>query len=107
MAFKGARDRRSASGLQPRGLTSSNRETFSMAFSYDQLVEALGPPDREESRTIPYKGARRSLTQRPPYVIPRAELYWGCGCHASMGMGESYRLDACARHPHVGRRSDE
>ena len=49
-----------------------------MAYTYAQIIEALGPPAREESRTIP------RAQRREPIVIARAELFYPCGCWFSL-----------------------
>jgi hypothetical protein len=73
-----------------------------MAFSYDQLVEVLGPPDLDESAKIDLKGARGSLTRRPPIIVPHSRLGWRCGCRAEMAFGGSYALRQCISHARRG-----
>lgn len=60
-----------------------------MRFSYDELIELLGKPDREQSRGVP-RASRGSLFAPPPIIIERDRLLWACGCKAKLFTGEQY-----------------
>ena len=69
-----------------------------MAFSFEQLVKALGEPVRADPLVVRPRGARGSLAQREPIVIPNGYLRFVCGCNAEMGFAASYQLLPCEVH---------
>ena len=70
-----------------------------MPFTYEELTELLGTPTRERPLQIQRRGARGSLAQQPPIIVPRGELDFVCGCRAELGFGASYNLvGICSQH---------
>lgn len=86
---KGARESRDALGL--------NQAKTLMRLSYDELIELLGEPEREQSRSVP-RASRGSLFAPPPIIIERDRLLWACGCKAKLFSGVEYFVTPCRRH---------
>jgi hypothetical protein len=57
----------------------ASKNLAAMAFSYDQIIEAMGTPDREESLEYP---ANQLGRRYPP--TPRFYLFYRCGCRYEM-----------------------
>ena len=70
----------------------------SVAFSFEQLVKALGEPVRADSSVVHPRGARGGLGQREPIITPNAYLHFACGCKAEIGFASSYQLRPCETH---------
>jgi hypothetical protein len=68
-----------------------------MAFSYDDIVEAMGKPDREQALEYP---ANQLGRRHPP--TPRFYLFYDCGCQFEMkSFGGAYVWEKrCAAHLH-------
>lgn len=74
---------------------------------YERLIAGLGEPSRDDPRVHRLRGARKSRSQRPPIVIPHAELAWRCGCEATLGSGGSYRfLRVCGAAHEISERDE-
>lgn len=69
-----------------------------MAFSFEELVKALGEPVRADPLVVRPRGARGGLGQREPMITPNACLLFASGRKAEIRFASSYQLRPCEDH---------